>query len=404
MNCNFRRFMGCLAVLALVSACELDGGEDPATVIEEAATGEEPESSAVGDFLRTAAITSQGSYNYPAAVNYYQSLYSRDPDNMEALLGLVQNLRYIGSAPQAVTMLREAIEQGRANETSLRAELGKALVASGQTTEAIASLTETSIMMPDDWEVLSALGIAYDLNGDPKNAHISYRKALAISPNNISVINNLALSLALSGSIDEGINLLVRAATLPDAVAHIRQNLALMYAMQGDLDRAQALAKRDLPPEMVEHNVSFYQQLGATSGGDQAAANQAMGVVAAPVPTVDVTRLEAPSEEATAEPATTSTDDPEPSAIASVSLPANSIRVELGVYSSRERATAGLTALRDGHVDLLSGLQFEIADVEDAGSDANFVVMAGPLASTALAADLCTKLHSRQKECRLIVP
>ncbi len=402
--------MGCLAILALVSACELDGGEDPATVIEEAATGAEPGSSAVGDFLRTAAITSQGSYNYPAAANYYQSLYSRDPDNMEALLGLVQNLRYIGSAPQAVTMLREAMEQGRATETALRAELGKALVASGQTTEAIASLTETSIMIPDDWEVLSALGIAYDLNDDPKNAHISYRKALAISPNNVSVINNLALSLALSGAIDEGIDLLVRAVTLPDAVTHLRQNLALMYAMQGDLDRAQALAKRDLPPEMVEHNVSFYQQLGATSGGDQAAANQAVGVVAAPVPTVDVTRLEAPSEapapaeEATAEPATTSTEDPEPSAIASVSLPADSIRVELGVYSSRKRATAGLTALRDGHVDLLSGLQFEIADVEDAGSDANFVVMAGPLASTALAADLCTKLHSRQKECRLIVP
>ncbi len=171
-----------------------------------------------------------------------------------------------------------------------------------------------------------------------------------------------------------------------------------------------ALAKRDLPPEMVEHNVAFYRQLGTTSGADQAAANQAMGVAAAPVPTVDVTRLEAPSEapapaeEATAEPAATSTEDPEPSAIASVGLPADSIRVELGVYSSRERATASLTALRDGHVDLLSGLQFEIADVEDAGSNANFVVMAGPLASTALAADLCTKLHSRQKECRLIVP
>jgi Flp pilus assembly protein TadD len=367
-------------------------------------------SSAVGDFLRTAAITSQGSYNYPAAVNYYQSLYSRDRDNMEALLGLAQNLRYIGSAPQAVTMLREAMEQGRATETVLRAELGKALVASGQTTEAIASLTETSVIIPDDWEVLSALGIAYDLNSDPENAHISYRKALAISPNNISVINNLALSLALSGAIDEGIDLLVRAAALPDAVAHIRQNLALMYAMQGDLDRAQALAKRDLPPEMVEHNVSFYQALGATGSGDLAASIEDMGLMASPVPTVDVTRLEAPSEvlapveEATVEPATMSTDDPEPSAIASASLPADSIRVELGVYSSRERAAAGLSALRDGHVDLLSGLQFEIADVEDAGSDANFVVMAGPLASTAMAADLCTKLHSRQEECRLIVP
>ena len=358
-------------------------------------------SGAVGDFLRTAAISSQGSFNYPAAVNYYQSLYSRDRDNMEALLGLARNLRYIGSAPQAVTMLREGMGTGRAEETLLRAELGKALVAAGQPAQAIASLTETAEMIPDDWEVLSALGIAYDLNGNPEKAHESYRKALAISPNNISVINNLALSLALSGSIREGIDLLVRAAELPDAVAHIRQNLALMYAMLGDLDRAQALAEHDLPPEMVQHNVAFYQRLGAVGGSGTAAAVAEMGITAAPLSSVDVTRLEAPAQELPeAEPAAVTTAAAVDESVMA-GIPSGSIRVELGVFSSRERAAAGLTALRDGHVDLLSGLRFEIADVEDAGSDAGFVVMAGPLASTALAADLCTKLHSRQEECRL---
>ncbi len=403
MKIYFRRLLECAAVLALVSACETDGGDDPAVVLEEEV--EQPGSAAVGDFLRTAAITSQGTFNYPAAVNYYQSLYSRDRDNMEALLGLAQNLRYIGSAPQAVTMLREAMETERAEETVLRAELGKALVAAGQPSEAIASLTETSKLIPDDWEVLSALGIAYDLNGDPDNAHQSYRRALAISPNNVSIINNLALSLALSGSIDQGIDLLVRAAILPDAVVHIRQNLALMYAMQGDLDRAQALAGHDLPPEMVEHNVKFYQQLGATSGGGQAVSSADIGVTAAPLSAVDVTRLEAPAapEETIVAAAAGQSDSDLGSGVADIpvaSLPADSIRVELGVFSSRERAAAGLTALRDGQVDLLSGLRFEIADAEDA----SFVVMAGPMASTALAADLCTKLHSRQKECRLIVP
>ena len=226
-------------------------------------------SGAVGDFLRTAAISSQGSFNYPAAVNYYQSLYSRDRDNMEALLGLARNLRYIGSAPQAVTMLREGMGTGRAEETLLRAELGKALVAAGQPAQAIASLTETAEMIPDDWEVLSALGIAYDLNGNPEKAHESYRKALAISPNNISVINNLALSLALSGSIREGIDLLVRAAELPDAVAHIRQNLALMYAMLGDLDRAQALAEHDLPPKWSSTMWLFINDLEPSVGVGQ---------------------------------------------------------------------------------------------------------------------------------------
>ena len=78
--------------------------------------------------------------------------------------------------------------------------------------------------------------------------------------------------------------------------------------------------------------------------------------------------------------------------------------LQLGVFKTRERATAGLSALRDGNVDLLSGLRFAIDEVEGIDAPIGYMVLAGPLASQQMAADLCTKLHSRKKVCRLVLP
>ena len=80
------------------------------------------------------------------------------------------------------------------------------------------------------------------------------------------------------------------------------------------------------------------------------------------------------------------------------------IKVQLGVFKTFDRATAGLSDMRDSNVDLLSGLRFVIDEVEGIDAPIGYMVLAGPLASTELAADLCTKLHSRKKVCRLVLP
>ena len=60
--------------------------------------------------------------------------------------------------------------------------------------------------------------------------------------------------------------------------------------------------------------------------------------------------------------------------------------------------------MRDGNVDLLSGLRFMIDEIEGIDAPVGYKVLAGPMASQQLAADLCTKLHSRKKVCRLVLP
>ncbi len=397
------------AALGFLWGCESDGAVDK--VAEDERAAEAP----LSNFLRLAAASSQDTYNYMAAVSYYQNLHSRNPDDLDVLLGLTRNLRYIGSAGQAAVMLEEALAEHPEN-VAMRAELGKALVASGRSADAIASLNETIELSPGDWEIRSALGIAYDLLDDPGKAQESYRTALELSPGNVSVINNLALSVALSGQIDEGISMLERASGQPGATPHIRQNLALMYAMKGDVERARYLAELDLPAEMARHNVEVYERLSATLAGAEELALDIIGIAPTPLPDIDVARLEEPATEPVEpempvqEPAAQESAA-EAATIAAGELdehltdaPIDGIKVELGVFPNRERAAEGLTALRDGHVDLLSGLRFQIAGVEGDDSSAGFMVLAGPLASVALAADLCTKLHSRKEVCRLVAP
>ena len=395
------RFLSRLACIAAVSAflwaCDKAPGEPEIGAIDAA---DEP----IRDFLRTAAATSQNSSNYAAAVNYYRSLHVRDASDIEAILGLARNLRYIGSADEATKLLKEALDQ-YPDRIDLRAELGKAQIAMGEASNAVETLAEVTEASPSDWRSLSALGIAYDLLEDYSEAQASYWAALEVSPKNIAVLNNLALSKALSGELAEGISILEQASGLPRPGMQVRQNLALLYAMKGDIKTAEGLLREGLSEEIAQHNLTFYRQLHS-----RLARRVGRRVRKKSAPTA---QEEAPKDEdivaVEAEP-----DEPveqggieqgvlEEGGIELGGIGVGGARVQLGVFSTRERASAWLLALRDVHPDLLSDLGFEIDKLGVGAAAAGYRLVAGPLASEAVAADLCTKLHSRKETCTIIV-
>ena len=163
-----RRFATILAASAFLWACELP--VEPEVAVED----EGP----VREILRSAAATAQSTSNYAAAVNYYQTLSSRDPNDIEALLGLARNLRYIGAPADAIRALKEGVAN-HPDRIDLRAELGKAQLARGLAGDAVDTLTEVTEAVPNDWQSFSALGIAYDLLEKFPDAQSSYESALA---------------------------------------------------------------------------------------------------------------------------------------------------------------------------------------------------------------------------------
>lgn len=223
-----------------------------------------PSDAAVDSSLRAAARASQQVHNYSGAVAHYASLYERNPEDQEVVLGYARNLRYLGDVSRAVVVLEAALAT-RPDDMVLLAEYGRALLAADRPADALVSLARVAEADGADWRARSAIGIAHDLLDQPDLAIAAYQDALAIEPNNPVVLNNLALSQTMAGDIEAGIASLRRALLSSASGVQERQNLAVLLALSGRLDEAEQLIQADLPREMARQNIAYLRALAASS-------------------------------------------------------------------------------------------------------------------------------------------
>lgn len=213
-----------------------------------------------------AAKQAEASYNYADAVSIYQGLHATNPDDAELSLSLARNLRFAGQAQSAISVVSQLI--GKHGRTApLLTELGKAYLAADQDNLALPTLLEAKAQAPNDWEILSTLGVGYDYQGNYADAREAYAQALIASPSNPTVLNNLALSQASSGDLDGAIATLQQAIDQPAASAQTRQNLALLMALKGDPDSAERLARKDLPADVADNNNAYFRMISAAAKG-----------------------------------------------------------------------------------------------------------------------------------------
>lgn len=219
---------------------------------------------AVEPSLRTAAVTAEANNDWKGAAQHWRTLYQRTPADQGITLALARALRYSGQAQQAADVMQgEVARHGR--QPSLVAELGKAYLAADRMGLALKTLEEAATLAPADWEVHSALGVAFDALARHAEAREAYAHALAHAPDHPLVLNNLGLSLALDHRLDEAITALSQANEQPQAGPQIRQNLALLLALKGDSAAAERVAAKDLPTDMARVNAGIYRALAGTS-------------------------------------------------------------------------------------------------------------------------------------------
>jgi Flp pilus assembly protein TadD len=256
-----------------------------------------------------AARQAEANYNYSDALAIYQTLYSQHPGDLDLGMSLARNMRFAGQPGGEIGLVNQLItKNGRS--VPLLLELGKAYLAADQDNLALPTLLEARSKEPNNWEVLSTLGVAYDYQGSYADARDAYAQALVASPSNATVLNNLALSQASSSDLDGAIATLQQAIDQPAATAQTRQNLALLLALKGDPDSAERLARKDLPPEMADGNMAYFRMLsGAAAKGGAAAPASAI------IPA-------ATSSTSSVEPAPFTTLPTEPAAMSSLSTPA----------------------------------------------------------------------------------
>jgi len=210
--------------------------------------------------LRQAALMAERNGNYAEAAQHYAALRSKNPQDRAIMMSLARNLRFSGSAQQAISLLNS---NGASNspDAIMLLELGKAYLAADQLNLAKPTLERAKTAAPLNWEVLSALGVVYDYEGHYDLAQEQYEAALFLTPDNPTVLNNKALSLAQEGKLDEALEVMEIATSKPAAGPQTRQNLALLMALKGDADGAERLARKDLPATMAEANITYYRSL-----------------------------------------------------------------------------------------------------------------------------------------------
>jgi len=188
--------------------------------------------------------------------------WQKDQANIELGLAYADGLEKLGQTDQQFQVLAVLSAQNPQN-VSVQSLYGKKLIATGHPEQAIPVLKTLADSGTADWRILSALGSAYDQQGQYSTARETYQKALTLQPNQISVLNNMGMSYALEGNLKQAEETLRDAMALPDSASQprLRQNLALVVGLQGRFEEARKIASEDLPPEEVEANMAYLQKM-----------------------------------------------------------------------------------------------------------------------------------------------
>jgi len=188
--------------------------------------------------------------------------WKADPGNVELGLSYAERLKALGQTDEQMGVL-QTLAQKNPQDGRLLGIYGKELLMAGQMQEASTVLENAAATGKADWKTYSALGSAYDQQGRYADARNQYSRALQLQPNEMSVLNNMGMSFALEGNLPKAEQTLREASRLPGSQQEprIRQNLALVVGLQGRFEESKQIASQDLPPDQVEANLAYLQQM-----------------------------------------------------------------------------------------------------------------------------------------------
>ncbi len=188
--------------------------------------------------------------------------WAAHPGDEKIGMAYADNLGKLGQQTTQIEVLK-AVSLAHPNDVAVQARIGKQLLSANRVGEAATILERAVATNKADWKTYSALGSAYDQQGQYDLARTQYNKALALQPGALSVQNNLGMSYALQGKLPEAEKILRSALAQPGSTAFpmVRQNLSLVVGLEGRLDEAKQIASADLPPDQVAANMAYLQQM-----------------------------------------------------------------------------------------------------------------------------------------------
>lgn len=195
-----------------------------------------------------------------SAVSFYRRAASLDAMAPAPFVGAGNALLEMGNSDEAIVAYNAALSRQENDPEALRG-IARADLLTGRAELAGHPLASAYRDNPNDPKLLELIGVADDFSGEHVEAQARYRRGLELAPHEPGLTLDLALSLALTGDFSDAVAVLRPLALAPSASAAERQTLALIYGLAGDRGNAERVARLDLDPQSVAHNLAFYDSL-----------------------------------------------------------------------------------------------------------------------------------------------
>jgi Flp pilus assembly protein TadD len=216
-----------------------------------------PEGADVGGMTHIAdQLHAQGDDS--GAAEFYQRALQHNPNDTRARTALAQILETHGDTAAAAQQYQLALN-AEPDSGELHRDLGRVDIKQGRYADAKDQYEKALQSDSGDDKALNGLGIALDYLGNHEAAQKTYKQVLDDKPDDLTALSNLGHSYVMVGAYSEAIALLEPHLHDKTATPALRQNLAEAYGMAGmDVD-AERVAKMDLSPDQVRHNLEAYR-------------------------------------------------------------------------------------------------------------------------------------------------
>jgi len=113
----------------------------------------------------------------------YSLVLKREPNNMSALMGLIQVRRQQGRIPEAIALLEKAQQSGA--DPSVTLSLAELYQQTNQTAKALTAYDQLMVLIPDFLPAMVGKAVTLKKAGKLKEAEALYLKALTKAPDNV---------------------------------------------------------------------------------------------------------------------------------------------------------------------------------------------------------------------------
>lgn len=277
---TFYRASASLILLASLAACDARPGSqiDNRGFLDELLK-DGPQVGGVSDALLSTAVQAEEVNNYGRALQYYQQLVDKYPDNLEYRIKMADNLRRTEQSDKAIQLYDTVLQKQPRHAAALEGK-GLTYITKGDFSSASQSLEEAMAIDGNRWRTLNGVGLLFVAKNMPNEAIAYFDSALARSPDHPTVLNNVGLTLALNGNYDRAIAALNRASGKVKNKSVERKridlNLALVLGLSGDMTRAEQVASRHLSSIALQNNMGFYAKLAGDDKLAKAYLNSAL--------------------------------------------------------------------------------------------------------------------------------